>query len=306
MSHIMSVNGPIEAGLLGFTHSHEHVLWDYWDLFPSYDHVHDDEAVAISELEDFRLAGGRSMVECSTVGIRTDPGALQRISQISGVNLILGAGWYRERVYPRVVFETTANALADVLIDEITMGIGDSGVRPGLIGEIGTERKFISPAEERVFRAAARASLETGLSILTHTTHFGDLALDQIDLLTQAGVDANKIIISHLGDRTDMAPLLKIAERGVYLSIDNVGYLGEGYPSDEVRAANVVQLVDAGYGNQVVLGTDIATKSALKTFGGRGYSWLQTSFLPRLRSHGLNDDHLHALTTTNIARALSP
>jgi predicted metal-dependent phosphotriesterase family hydrolase len=306
MTDVMTVRGPISASELGVTHSHEHILWDYWDLINSYDCVFDDESIAADELSRFRVEGGSSVVECSSVGIRTDVAGLRRISEASGVNIVLGCGWYRERVYAREVFDKTSTQLADVLIRELTEGIDGTGVRAGLIGEIGTERRAISPAEERVFRAAARAHQATGVAVLTHTTHFGELALDQLDLLADAGVAADRVIISHLGDRPDPNILLAIAERGAYLSIDNVGYQQIGYPDDNIRAGNVSRLIAAGHRDQVVLGSDISTKSALATFGGRGYGWLLRSFVPLLREHGLDDDDIRAVTTTNIAAALTP
>lgn len=306
MTEVMTVTGPVAADRLGATHSHEHVLWDYWKLIQSYDCVFDDEAVAIAELTAFREAGGGSMVEASTVGIRTDARALRRISQASGVNLVLGAGWYRERLYPRLVHESSTARLADVLVAGLTEGVDGTDVRAGVIGEIGTERGAITPAEERVFRAAARAQRETGVAILTHTTHFGELALDQIELLREEGVEPDRIIISHLGDRIDTSLLFEIARQGVYLSIDNIGYAGSGYPDDSVRAANVVALVRGGYGDRVVLGSDIAAKTQLATFGGHGYAWLLTRFVPLLESGGLDAAEIAALTGGNIAAALTP
>lgn len=306
MPDVMTVTGPVDTATLGFTHSHEHVLWDYWNLIPSYAHIHDDETVAVRELQDFVAAGGRSMVECSTRGIWDDPLALRRVSVASGVNLIAGVGWYRERVYPRRVFESTINQLADHLVEEITTGMSGTDVRPGVIGEIGTERGHFSPAEERVFRAAARAARETGVPVVTHTTHFGELALDQIDVLADEGLSPDRIVISHLGDRVDTALLLAIARRGVHLSIDNIGYVGDGYPGDEVRATNVMVLAEAGFADQVVLGTDVAATPQLLTYGGRGYGSLARDFVPRLEKLGAPPELVTRVTGTNLATMLVP
>ncbi len=306
MTAVMTVTGPVDPAELGPIHSHEHVLWDYFNMIASYDCVLDDAAIATDELRRLAAVGTGTVVDASTVGIRTNVGLLPRIATESGVNIVLGTGWYRERLYPRVVHELASAHLAEILIGEITEGIADTGVRAGIIGEIGTERGCITPAEERVFRAAARAHHETGVAILTHTTHFGELALDQIDLLADAGVAPDRIVISHLGDRSDPELLLCIAARGVYMSIDNIGYTEAGYPGDDVRADNVVRLVRGGHGDRVVLGTDISTKSALTAFGGSGYTRLHDSFLPMLRDRGLDDDELRALTTDNMAAALTP
>jgi predicted metal-dependent phosphotriesterase family hydrolase len=182
---------------------------------------------------------------------------------------------------------------------------GSTGVRAGFIGEIGTERGCITPAEERVFTAAAKASLATGVAIFTHTTHFGDLAIEQIDLLESAGITPDRILISHLGDREDTRGLLAIAERGVYLSVDNIGYIGDGYPSDTVRLNSIRTLVDGGYSNRIVIGTDVGSRSALKTYGGRGFTWLLESFVPALKASGISQADIDAMTIHNIARALT-
>ncbi|MBO9522385.1 MAG: hypothetical protein J7518_12680 [Nocardioidaceae bacterium] len=305
MTDIITVNGTIAAADLGVTHSHEHILWDYWDLLPSYNHIHDDVAVASAELALFKAAGGGAMVDASTVGIRVDPVKIREVSRRTGVHVVAGTGWYRERLYPQVVQDRTSEALADVLVAEIEQGMDGTDVRAGVIGEIGTERYRITPAEERVFRAAAIASQRTGVSVLTHTTHFGELALEQIALLTATGLAPEKIIVSHLGDRHDPEHLLRIAETGVYLSIDNIGYQGDGYPEDAVRIANIRTLVERGHRAQVVLGTDISTMDALRAGGGRGYGWLLESFVPRLRESGLPGDVVEDLLVHNIAAALS-
>jgi phosphotriesterase-related protein len=216
----------------------------------------------------------------------------------------MGAGWYRECVYPPIVWERDANALADLIVHEVIHGADGTDVRAGIIGEIGTERKHITPAQERVFRAAARAQRRTGACVMTHTTHFGELALEQIALLREESVPPERIVISHLGDRHDPTMLLKIARQGVFLSVDNIGYTGNGYPPDEVRAQNVCRLVAEGHLAQVVLGGDICQKSHLTAFGGKGYAHVQRSFVPSLRTRGIGDDAIHQMTVANPARML--
>ena len=305
MPDTMTVTGPRPTDSLGVVHSHEHLLWDYFRLLPSYANVHDDEDLAVEELSRFVTAGGGAVVECSTVGIRTDVTALRRIAERTGVAVIAGAGWYRERLYPPVVHESTINQLTDVLVREITGGLDGTDVRPGVIGEIGTERGHMTPAEERVFRAAARAARETGIPVVTHTTHFGELAHVQLDVLADEGLDLDRVMISHLGDRRADQNLLALARRGAYLSIDNIGYDGDGYPADGVRAENVIMLRDAGYARQVVLGTDVGSTDFLHAYGGRGYDWLLTSFVPRLHHLDVDPADVERLTTSNMADLLA-
>jgi len=302
---IQTVTGLVKPEELGFTHSHEHVLFDYFKMIFSYDVIFDDENVAEYELEVYKKAGGKSLIDCSSHGIGTQPAALQRLSAKTGVNIVLGCGWYREVVYPQMVFEKTSSELAEIMEREITVGFDGTDVKPGFIGEIGTERHHINPAQERVFRAAARASMKTGVPVFTHTTHFGELAVEQISILEDEGMDPSRILISHLGDREDTKILMNIAKRGVYMSIDNIGYIGEGYPSDEIRLGNVIALLEAGYGDRLVLGTDIGTRSAMKSYGGRGFGWLREKFVPMMQAAGISDADIKRITETNIARAMT-
>ena len=301
---IITVTGPIPASEAGCTLSHEHVLCDLWAFTKSYDGILDDESLAVAELANYRDAGGSSLIDATSVGLGRNPVALRRISEATGIRIIMGAGWYRECVYPAVVWERDANALADLIVNELVQGADGTGVRAGIIGEIGTERKHITPAQERVFRAAARAHRRTGACIMTHTTHFGELALEQIALLRDEGVPAERIVISHLGDRHDPNPLMKIAREGVFVSVDNIGYRGNGYPPDEVRLRNVCLLAAEGHLAQIVLGGDICQKSHLAAYGGKGYAHVQRSFVPMLRAQGLDDDAIRQMTVVNPARML--
>ena len=217
---------------------------------------------------------------------------------------MLGCGWYREPVYTQEVDQKTSLELAEIMVRQLTEGFEDTDIKAGFIGEIGTERGHITAREERVFRAAAKASVHTGAAIWTHTTHFGELAQEQIDLLEDEGVAPERIVVNHLGDREDTEHLLRIARRGVYVSIDNIGYQSEGYPSDDVRLRSILTLIDEGFGDRVMLGTDIGTRSALKAYGGRGFAWLIESFIPQLQAAGVSQDHIDAATIHNVARAL--
>jgi predicted metal-dependent phosphotriesterase family hydrolase len=302
---IMTVRGPIAPGDAGFVLSHEHLLCDLWAIVRSYDGILDDERLAIIELMKYREAGGRTLVEVSSVGLGRNPDGLRRISDATGIHVVMGSGWYREEGYPRYVYELSTNELAQRIVQDLTQGADGSDIRAGVIGEIGTERHSITPAQERVFRAAARAQKQTGVSIWTHTTHFGELALEQIDLLREEGVPFERIVISHLGDRFGIHHFRAIAEKGVFLGVDNIGYQGDGYPADEVRARNIIDLVAEGYEDQLLLSLDVCMKHHLHSYGGKGYDHLQRKFLPLLRNLGVAEEKIIKMTTLNPARALA-
>ncbi|GIJ30441.1 aryldialkylphosphatase [Micromonospora qiuiae] len=301
---VMTVLGAVDPAELGVTLTHDHLLVDGWDMRPLYEAILDDEDIAIEEVRRFAAAGGGAICDPTNIGLKRDPLALRRISEATGVHVLMGAGWYREKVYPDYVSSDSTEALARRLVEEITDGVDGTGIRPGFIGEIGTERGFISPAQERVFRAAGRAHRRTGCPILTHTTHWGELALEQLDLLAEEQVDPAHVIISHLGDRRGVHWWLPIAERGAWLNIDNLAFV-QGYAPLEFRADNVAELCALGLAGQVMLSNDICELGQLTAYGGVGYANVIENFLPMLRSRGVSEEDIHRMTVTNPARAFA-
>ncbi len=300
---IITVLGPIAPEQMGVTQTHEHLVLDAMDHYGGYEFVIDDEELVVEELQEYTRRGGKTICDVTLDEIGRNPPALVRIAKAAKINVVMGCGWYREFGYPKIVAEKTSRELADVLVKEIEEGVGDTGIRAGFIGEIGTGRHFVKPAEERVFRAAALAQQRTGVAISTHTTRWGTLALEQIAMLKEFGADLSKVIIGHLGDRRGVHHLLPIAEKGVYHEVDNIGYLD--YQPESVRADNVAALVKEGYGDRVLLSEDICMTKHLKFNGGKGYGYLLDVFIPMLRKRGVKDEDIEKLLVTNPARAFA-
>jgi len=302
---VMTVLGPIAADECGITNCHEHVLIDAANAYPDgdYDWIVFEEELLVEELEPFRKSGGQTLVSLTNIGLGRDPLGLKRISEASRMNIVMGAGWYLRRTYPSYIWEKSVDELAGMIVQDIVEGVDDTGVKAGIIGEIGTGREYVWPEEERVFRAVARAHLQTGAPIYTHTTHFGELALEQISILEEEGVDLSRVVIGHLGDRRGVETVLPIAEKGVWLAIDNIGW--RTYTRDEQRVQNICQLVQAGYLDRILLGMDICRNSDLCYYGGRGYGYLLDTFVPLLRKEGLTDQQVETMLRDNPWRALS-
>ena len=303
---IMTVRGPIDPDECGVTSCHEHIILDPGGttlMDVNYDLVMYDAELQIEELAHFRAAGGQTVISLTNIGIGRDPPALKRISENSRVDMVMASGWYQVGNYPPYIQEKMPDELAEILIRDITEGADGTGIRAGIIGEIGTGRDHIRPEEERVFRAAARAQKQIGVALYTHTTHFGELALQQIALLEEEKVDLGRVVIGHLGDRQGIDMLLPIAERGVWLGIDNIGWTA--YARDERRVRNICDLAEAGYLNRILLGTDICLNSSLTYYGGRGYGHLLTTFVPLLRDAGFGDSDIQTMLVDNPREMLS-
>ena len=305
---MVTVCGPILPEQMGVTLSHDHILLDaygMWGTFTgNYGVIMDDEDVATREVAQFKVAGGGTICDPTNIGIGRQPEGLRRISEQTGVHIVMGAGWYRERCYPPYISEEMPDQLADRLVVELTEGVNGTGVRAGFVGELGTERHSITPAQERVFRAGARAHRRTGCPIMTHTTHFGELAVEQLDLLAEEGVDPRRVVVSHLGDRVGIHWWMPIALRGAFLDIDNLAFVN-GYASLEVRADNVASFVAEGLVDQIMLSNDICFVDQLTQYGGPGYANVIVNFVPLLRSRGITEEQIQIMMVSNPQRAFA-
>lgn len=305
---VMTVLGPIPADKLGITLMHEHLLSNLMQITLNPDHIICDLRLVIKELGYFQAAGGTTLVDVTNHGLGRNPTALRRIAQETGVHIIMGCGWYRERAYDQEVYQKTTNQIADEMVCDITQGVGDAGVRAGIIGEIGCELHYISPAEERVFRASARAHKRTGVAITTHAVR-SPVGLAQLDLLEEEGVDLRRVIVGHCDNAgfeicPDPDYHEAVARRGAYVEFDQIH--GKFEWDTERRVQWVKQLVDKGYLRQILLSHDVCAKSLLRTYGGNGYGYLLTGFVPRLLEAGLSEEQVHAILVENPRTALAP
>lgn len=294
---VVTVKGPVSPDELGITLMHEHLVVDLYPYMGTYDYIVDDEALLIEEAMCFKRCGGGTIVDVTNMGAGRDPQAAVRVSEQTGLHVVFGSGWYREMTYPDYIYRKTTSELAKMIVKELTEGIDGTGIRAGLIGEIGTERGYMTPAMERVFRAAARAHRETGALISTHTTHFGELATVHLDLFEEEGVPLTRVVIGHMGDYRGIDDLLAVVERGATVQFDHVGW--PEFQKDEQRAENIRQLADRGHLERVVVSLDMCRRSFFHWFGGKGFDYVVTSFVPMLKNAGLSDEQIRTILVDN-------
>ena len=310
MAHVQTVLGPIDPGALGFTLPHEHTQialwqipdrWDYWQLTR-------DRLVILEELAAFREAGGRSLVDLTLPGVGRDPAWLVEVARASGLNIVMGCGWYRGAYYPAeaLIDRRSVDALADELVAEASDGVGGSGVRPGIIGEIGTDKPWLSAQEERVHRAAGRAARRTGLAITTHGV-LSAVGLDQLRIFEEEGADPTRVVIGHADSYPVLEHHLAIVDRGASVEFD---FLGMSFNAVERHGEGRVidllcELLSRGHVERVLLSQDVCNDSQLTRYEGNGYTYLARTFLPRLREAGVSEAEIETMTVTNPRRILT-
>jgi predicted metal-dependent phosphotriesterase family hydrolase len=306
---VMTVSGPIPPDKLGFTLPHEHTSislwhvanrWDYWELAA-------DDELMIEELRDYRRRGGGTLVDLTLPGVGRDPDRLRRLASATGLHIVMGTGWYREAYYPAEagIDRRSVDDLAAEMARELEHGVGESGIRPGIIGEIGTDGPWVSAQEERVHRAAARAAKQTGMAITTHGIQ-STVGLVQLGIFTEEGVDPGRVVIGHADSHPDLDFYLAILDAGANLQFDFLGHREGVEEAREPRLVEtIVELLERGFASQLLLSQDVNHDRQLKANGGFGYVYLHQHFLPTLRTAAVGEGEIRQMTIDNPARILT-
>ena len=310
MPDVRTVRGPVPADEIGFTLPHEHTAialwhvpdrWDYWELSA-------DETVVEPELLAFRDEGGSCLVDLTLPGVGRDPARLARLAERTELHIVMGCGWYRGAYYPpeALIERRSVDDLTDELVRECSEGVGTTSIRPGIIGEIGTDKPWVSPAEERVHRAAGRVARQTGLAITTHAV-LSDVGLAQLRIFEEEGADPSRVVIGHADSFPSLDHYLEIVRRGANLEFD---FLGMSFtPMERFGEGRVLELLlellSRGHADRVLLSQDVCHNGQLTRYGGNGYTYLQRTFLPRLREAGASDADVRRLTVENPRRILA-
>lgn len=348
---IMTVKGLIPPEALGTTISHEHLIFDLscylrpaenpaeaalFENPVTMDILHfvnnnpyanrdncvvKDIALPLKELKLFTKYGGNSIIDVTLDDFGRNVNALKEISEKAGVHIVAGCGNYIQSAHPEELHRKSVGQLAKEYIREITEGVGDTGICPGIIGEIGTGFA-IHPDEIKVLKAAAIAQKETGLAITVHLHPPVRHGHEVLDILEKEGVSLDRVILGHLCGvlaHRDLTPqqsaehIASLAGRGCYVEFDLCG--NSGYfvteeaswwlPSDRERGSAIARLCDLGFSNQILLSHDVGHRHYLASYGGWGYSHVLNGFQRTLREAGVSQENISKFTRDNPMKAVT-
>jgi phosphotriesterase-related protein len=338
---VRTVLGDVPAKSLGKTLIHEHLvcsLVPYWapDFAPEVatlkvglaalnrvrahsfsvrdNLVLDDIDEAVREMGEFRDAGGASLIEVTSNGISRDVRALAMIARRSGINVIAGCGYYIGMSHPRGLADRTEASLADEMREEITSGIGSTGIRAGVLGELGVGTFPMVAGERHVLRAAARVQVETGAGMVVHSAPGStDSVFEIVRVLDRAGARLEKVVMSHLEERfrDDLRLFRRLAPSGVRFGFDTFGreiYYDarrKQHPSDTQRIELVRRLIDLDLGDRIGLAQDICLRHELSGFGGQGYAHVLANIVPRMLDAGIPQPAIDQMLIETPARVLA-
>ncbi len=340
---MQTVLGLVDPSTLGHTQTHEHLLSDLsrpgqldqlqagvrgrgsepirldnYAWVRRHTNLHPDamrlnsEADATAEMLLYRTSGGGCVVDATSIGIARDPLGLARVSRASGVQVVMGCGYYVAAYHPPEAAVLTEDQIAEQIERDLVEGADSTAIRSGIIGEIGLSWP-VHPDEAKVLRAAGRAQARTGAALLIHPGRNPAAPIEAVRAATAAGGDPTRTIVSHI-DRTlfTLEAMKELAAAGAYVEFDLFGQESSYYPladidmpNDAMRVNYLRDLIAAGYRDQLVIAQDICKKVNMTRYGGEGYTHILENVVPLMRRKGLSADDILTILVRNPARVLA-
>jgi phosphotriesterase-related protein len=313
MKQINTVTGTVSPEKLGTTLMHEHLLigWAGWELDCAVPKFERKSALknCVEQLKQLKDMGLQSMVDPCPMDIGRDVTFMGEVASASGVNIVCATGLYKEDLGSTAYFkQRTVEDITEVYVTEITKGIGETGIKAGVI-KCATGKDKITPYEENLLRAAGRAHKRTGVPITTHTDE-GTMGREQLDIFASEGVDLSHVIVGHSCGSSDLRYHTDMLDKGCFLGFDRFG-LDFLHP-DRLRLAALIGLVGVGFEQQIVLSHD-----SVACWLGRGLdltpqlarmieNWKPShvfqNIVPALRKAGVAQEKIDAMLVGNPRR----
>jgi phosphotriesterase-related protein len=342
LSHkIQTVLGSIDPDRLGVTLSHEHLLWDAsymcqessdktignepvkmknLDWLKRHEHASIDnlkqleENVAIDELRLFKNAGGSAVVDMGNNGLHRNPVGLAHISRATDVHIIMGSGYYVGASHPPALLRRSVSELIEEMKRDILVGVGETGIKAGILGEIGCSHP-LRDSEIKVLKAVAETQSATGAPVNIHPGGSQSSPKEIIKLYDSFGGDIRHTAVSHICNRhgMDVDLTIELAKTGCYIEYDSFGNFTNPIilPEKTFYALNdwqritcIKEMIDHGYLDRLLISHDVFHKTDLGRFGGFGYNHIQSTVIPLMRLNGTTENEIRSLLVDNPKRFL--
>lgn len=316
---VPTFTGDLAADDLGQTLLHEHLFVQQPEVDRALPDEEWDEDLgvrdAVAHLDLLHDRGVRTVVDLTVPGLGRDAALVARVAERTRVRIVAATGWYTHDVLP-TFFRLNGpgrliegpDPLVELFLRDLTRGMHGTDVRAGAL-KVVSDIAGMTDDVHRVFAAAAVAHRETGASVFTHSHSPSRGGLEQQDVLEQAGVGLDRVVIGHAGDSDDLDYLQELAARGSFLGLDRFGM--EHMASDAQRIEVLLALLEKGLASQIVLSHDAAIYSRVTPPSWRREHtphWtmhhLHDRILPLLRKQGVGDDEIRTMLRDNPRRVL--
>jgi len=318
MARINTVLGQISDEELGLTLMHEHLTLAYpgWDC-DAFAAPYDRQATAdacVSALSKAKAHGVKTIVDAAPNDLGRDVELQKMVSGRLGMNIICATGMYTESQgkpgylkFRKPMFDI-ATELYETFMKEITQGIGNTGVRAGVI-KVATGYEKISRYEGIVLKAAARAQKDTGVPIITHTES-GTMGPEQAGLLLSEGAEPKRLMVGHMCGNANLQYHLAVLDKGVYIAFDRFGI--NSLVPDALRKACLVGLLGLGHAGRIMLSHDYAAcwlgrpsplpEPARALLADWSHIHIFDNILPALKKAGVSNEQIHTMMVDNPRR----
>ncbi len=299
--YLYTTLGLIGRNALGMILPHEHIFVDFRTPDqPGYAEANPADVVAAiaPKFEEIKERGITAFVECTPSGVGRRADIDLAVSRATGLPVVVPTGSYREPWVTPFVRTASDVALEAWMVRELTERFDEADFRAGWI-KLSAGDDGISPLEERLLRAAARAAARTGAVIGSHTTR-GRVAMQQLEIIEDEGYMARRFIWIHTQKETDLGYHDEAVSRGAWIEYDHVSR----DPDHEVKAL-ILRALESGHANNLLISHDVGWFDPAKPGGGtqRSYTHLSDVMMPLLRTAGVDEATLKALTEDNPFRA---
>jgi phosphotriesterase-related protein len=311
-----TVNGPVELDELGLTLIHEHFRATDEAMRFQFPHMYDEQAewdAALADAGAVKGHGVRTVVEPSAMFLHRDAAFSKRVADETGLNVILATGVYTYDHLPQPLQNRTEDQIAEIYAHELEHGIQGTGIKPAFI-KCAADEPGLTPNVEKMHRAAARASLQSGRPIMAHSRPASGTGLEQMRVFTEEGVDPARVQIAHTGDTDDLDYIERLLDTGCWIGMDRYGL--DIFLPTEQRQATVLALLERGHAERMFLSQDWCStldwytpevEEQLKPVAAPNWSmtFLFEGVIPELRERGMTDEQLDRMMVENPKRWLA-
>jgi phosphotriesterase-related protein len=315
MPAVETVHGPIDADELGVTLIHEHFRATDEGVRFQFPHLYDEQAewdAAMSDANAVKGHGVKTVVEPSALFLNRDADFSRRVADASGVQVVLATGVYTYDHLPQPLLNRTEDQIAEIFVHDIENGIQGTAIKAAFV-KCAADAAGLTPNVEKIHRAAARASLQTGRPIMAHSRPASGTGPEQMRIFAEEGVDPAKVQVAHTGDTDDLDYVERLLDTGCWIGMDRYGL--DLFLPTEPRNATVLALLERGYADRMFLAQDycstldwfpLEVQEHLKATEVPGWSMtvLFEEIIPELKERGMTDDQLSQMMVENPKRWL--
>ncbi len=318
MAQVHTVQGPVEADELGLTLVHEHVRFRDEAVAEQWPGRYDEQLeldAALLAVNGAKDRGVRTIVDPTAMFGGRDVNFMKRVADETGVRIVACTGIYSYDYLPHYFENRDIDVMADHFVEDIEIGCQGTDIRAAFL-KCAADAAGVTEHVEKIHRACARASLQTGAPIMAHSMPAVGTGPRQVEIFREEGVEMAKVQIAHCGDTEDVGYIEGLIEQGVYVGLDRYGL--EMYLPIDKRNATAAELLRRGHAEWLMISQDFCATidwfppEAAEVFEGQGAirNWSMTlvfdEVVPALREAGaMDDDSFQTVFVENPKRWLT-